>query len=320
VQSCKFKQGINLDPSKLIRDIYLLLSILSYPSFLIWVYSAITSNVTDNWALNLRIAALGQLPGVSTEVYGGVHILLWQVSFLLELVYFNKKKWYRVILPGLFYLSFGIFTMSKAVLLNLFMITIIILYVKKIVRLKHLLIGLCVLFFVFFSLQTIRHGNNASTNSKDSFMVLYLLSSMSAFDTVEPMSSTHFGENVFRLFYAAFHSFGLTSIEPINPILDFIKKPIETNTYTGMYPFFKDFGYWGVGVFALLYGLFYGWLFKKLQYGSSFYIILFSYFSALLVMQYVAEMIFTNLAGHIKFFIILYIPFLFSKVRIVVKH
>jgi oligosaccharide repeat unit polymerase len=319
IQTYKFSEN-NDDPSKLIRDVYLIISVLSYPFFLMWVYKAMNSGDTDSWTMNLRLAAIGQ-SSVSKEIYGGLHIVIWEVSFLIELIYFSRKKWYRLAIPTFFYLTLGFFTMSKAVFLNLFIMAVCVLYLRKTISLKHLLIGFSVLFFLFAGLQSVRHAADMqSASSKEDFAVLYLLSSMSAFDTVQPASSPHFGENVFRLSYAVTNKLGISDVKPINPILEWIQHPISTNTYTGMYPFFKDFGYMGVIIFAIFFGCLFGWIFKKTQNGSPFYVILYSYFTSILLMQYVAEMLFTNLSGNLKFIVILWLPFFATKYNLFDKR
>lgn len=133
---------------------------------------------------------------------------------------------------------------------------------------------------------------------------------MSAFDTLTPMSSEHFGENVFRLVYAIGNHFGIISTPPIEVLLPFIKKPIETNTYTTMYPFFKDFGYIGIAVFSSFLGFFYGMVFKKAQQKDAVAIIMYAYFIYMILMQYAEDIFFTGLAGTIKTSLIVLLPFL----------
>jgi oligosaccharide repeat unit polymerase len=187
-----------------------------------------------------------------------------------------------------------------------------VLYFKKIITLKPLLIGLIALFFFFVGFTSLRH--NVDFEGQD-MLTTYIVGNMSAFDTLTPNSSTHLGENTFRIFYAIANKLHLSSIEPVSVFQPWIYTPVSTNTYTGMYPFFKDFGYWGVGIFAVFYGLFFGWLFKKAQNGNAFFILLFSYLVMSVVMQYVSELFFAGLSGKIKFVILLLLPFLATKYK-----
>ena len=167
------------------------------------------------------------------------------------------------------------------------------------------------------ALQSIRHRNSVDTDDKkEDFLVLYALSSMSAFDTLKPGSAEHWGENVFRIYYAVTYKLGLSDIEPIDPILKFIYKPIATNTYTGMYPFYKDFGKAGVGIFGIVLGIFYGFLFRKAQKGSKYYLVIYAYVSNMILMQYTGDVVFTGLASLVKYMIIASLLFIPAKFAI----
>lgn len=311
-QSFKYEND-KVEPSLLVKDIYLAISIVTFPLLIIWTVNALKTGPDSNWALNLRLAALGKTP-TNTDVYSPIYILIWQLSYMLELLTYDRKKWKRTVIPAVLYLAYGISTMSKAVFLNFFVITVGILYFKKAISTKHIIVGISVLLMLLFGIESIRTSINLhNENQRKDFVVLYVIGSMSAFQTVEPHSAEHPGENVFRLYYAVNHKLNPQSMAPIKPILPWIKKPIETNTYTTLYPFYKDFGFWGIAIFALLLGSLYGWIFKKAIDGNGLYIILYAYILNIIVMQYVAELTFTNLAGHIKFLMLLIIPFAASR-------
>lgn len=307
IQSTSTKVN-NIEPSKLVRDIFFWISILSFPAFLLFVRDAIQYGDSGNWSMDLRLAALGQTKS-SKEIYSGIHIIIWQVSYLIELFYYSKKNRNRVFVLGLIILSFAFLTMSKAAFLEFFIKTIGILYFRKKVNLKHILIGLGTLFFLFSILQAIRYSTNVESVNKEDFVVLYLLSSMSAFDTLVPASALHWGENVFRFYYSAAYKIGIVNFEPVDTLLPFINKPITTNTYTCMYPFFKDFGYTGIVIFSLILGSLYGFIFNKAQKGSGFFIILYATFLPLILMQYANEIFITSLLAYVKQIILVAIPF-----------
>lgn len=311
VQSATFpNQNLN-EPNKLIQNILLILSIIYFPSLLEFAQRAVLTGGTGSWAMNLRLAALGKLSGFK-EPYGGIEVIIWQVSFLLELLQFKKKTWWRLALISFIYLSFGFFTMAKVIFMNFFLFSCCVLYFKKVIKMKHILIGLSILLVFFFGLQSVRQAVKFSDVHED-FFVTYILSNMSAFDTLQPASAEHWGENTFRFIYAVAYKMGISNIEPVETILKWIYKPVLTNTYSGMYPFFVDFGYWGVLIFSLILGSLYGWAFRKAQMGNNFHILLYAIFLNVIFMQYAAELLFTNLAGYFKLFIGLSIPFLFTK-------
>lgn len=312
IQSFRFPV-IMEQASLLIRNIYLIITACSLVLFLIWVMEIMHLN--GSWQSNLRMATIGKLKYY--EPYNGFLVIICQVSYALELYYFAFRKWWRLFLPSTFMLLFGFFTLSKIVFFWLFVLTLCVLYFKHYVRLKHMVIGVITLFVVFFALQSIRNKTTfEGREDKNDFIVLYSLSSMSAFDVITPESCKHKGENTFRFIYAISYKLGISSIPPIDPLLPFITKPITTNTYTGMYPYYKDFGIIGIIVAALVSGLLYGFVFKGAQMGSPFFVILYAYVAIIIVQQYVSDSLMTNIVGHIKFCLVLFLPFLVSKYKL----
>lgn len=318
MQSATFpRQNLN-EPSKLITNLLLISSILLFPSLLEFAHIAIVNGGTGNWAMNLRLAALGKAAGFK-EPYGGIEVVVWQISFLLELLQFKKEKWWRLALISAIYLSFGLLTMAKVIFMNFFLFSCCILYFKQVIKMKHILYGLSILLIFFFGLQSIRQSIKFS-DVHENFFVTYILSNLCAFDTLQPESASHWGENTFRFFYALFYKLGISEIEPVETILKWIEKPIETNTYTSMYPFYVDFGYWGVLIFSTILGGLYGWAFRKAQMGDNFHILLYAIFTNIIFMQYAAELFFTNFAGYIKLIACLVIVFYAERIVLQCKN
>ncbi len=311
MQSVNFKVP-DLTPSQFVRDLFFWISVVSYPFFLLYVRDALSFGETGNWALDLRFAALGKTSHFK-EPYGGWNVMIWNVAYLIEFFYFSKKNRIRVFILAFILLSFGFFTMSKIVFLDFFIKTISISFFRRKVTLKQFFISILSIVLFFVIIQSARQGLQAKSIDENDLLVLYVLGNPVAFDTLTPNSSIHFGENVFRIFYVISEKIGISSIEPIDPILPFIKKPISTNTYTVLYPFFKDFGYWGVGIFSLFFGLLFGWIFRKAQQGSDFFIILYVLLVSAIVMQYVAEQFLTQLPSYIKQTVLLLFPFIAMK-------
>jgi oligosaccharide repeat unit polymerase len=315
MQSIKFTTNVNFKPSKIMMDVYFWLSVAAFPFMLIFAQKAIATGETGFWATDLRQAALG-LTAEFKQGYGGLHIILWQVAYMIELFFYSKKNRHRVFILGFFLLCYAFLTMSKYSFLDLFLKTICILYFIKKINVKHIAVGIAVLFVLFIGLQSLRQNIDMSpSEAKTDFVSMYILSSMPAFDTVEPESSQYFGENSLRAFYSILNKFGLSPHKPSEVILEWTEVPTSTNIYTGLYPFFKDFGYWGVGIFGLILGSFFGWLFKKYQQGSVFFAILYAYFFTALVIQFSSEVFFTHFNGHIIFAFLLFLPFFMTRYK-----
>lgn len=310
IQSTESKIAYNRTPSQTILNLYFLIALCTFPLFMKYVYTAINFGATGHWASDLRRAATGNHPCFN-EPIGFLYVGIWRISYIIELVNYSKKNRMRVFVLLFFMLSYGLFTMSKLIFLELFICSAYILYANKKIKLKHLIIGGLILLQVFILMQTIRNNLGDSDKERNDFFVLYLIGHMSAFDVLEPCSSTHFGENVFRVFYAILHTFKISSIEPVAEHLPWISEPISTNTYTTMYPFFKDFGYLGVVLFAIFNGVLWGYIFKKTTNNDKMYIAIYAFFIHIIIDQYVNEMIFSGLAGNIKKLILLLLPYFF---------
>lgn len=313
----KYSQN-NYKPSRFIRDLYFIVSILMFPSVLFFAYKAILLGDSGNWAMDLRLAALGKSKHF-VVAYGGWHIFLWKAAYLIELMFISKRNKWRVVLLALFYLVFGVLTMSKTILLDLIIITIVVLYFKEKIKAKYLLFSIIMVVFGFVWIQTLRHSISINSDNSNEFLVIYALSSMSAFDTLIPLSTTSWGENTFRFFYEVFYKLGVFDIQPVSPILEWIIKPIATNTYTIMYPFYKDFGFKGILIVGSLFGILYGYLFKKSQQKSYVYQILYAVFIPFLLFQYVGETFLTNFLGNMVLIVLLFIPFWSTKYKLFTK-
>mgnify|MGYP003296650296 CR=1 FL=1 len=84
-------------------------------------------------------------------------------------------------------------------------------------------------------------------------------------------------------------------------------------SYTGIYPFYKDFGLIGVACFAIILGLLFGYLFKSSEDGSEFAFVIYTILSGVLIMSFVGDTFFTILSQNIQYFIAAMIPYIISK-------
>lgn len=320
--SALFMQSFHYTPvqatcSVAVRDVYFWISLLCIPLLMRFAHLAITTGTSGSIAYNLRDAAINGLNG-SKKPYSPFYYGLWVATYLLYLKDISKDKWFRAVVAGLLVLAFGIVTMSKTLILNFGIMTLFVLFWRKKISTKHILIGLAVLIVFLVFIQVIRYSLTVDEENMSSMFELYILRNFNAFDTLKPCSAEHFGEHVFRLYYAVTYKLGLSSVEPISPILPWVYTPVITNTYTVLYPFFLDFGYTGIGIFAILLGSGMGWIYARHREGSEVFTLLYAYFCVLLVTQYNGEAFFTNLAGHIKFLILLLIPYI--KIHLPVKN
>ena len=106
-----------------------------------------------------------------------------------------------------------------------------------------------------------------------SIFLQYLLGPLSAFDGfLDEPSYLHFGENVFRTFYAILYNLGISSEPPTALIQEFVSVPFLTNVYTIYYTYILDFGIIGAFIFIFLFGLLHSSLFYKAKTGNPYYL------------------------------------------------
>lgn len=300
-------------PSKKILNIYLLIIFLTIPvmSFIL-IKQALTED-PENFLLYLRMLNTGLDESIQPPNFGILTYFLNLPLVCLILVLLtsrNKLLIWTVILVNIIA---AFVSMSKLSFLGVFFTILFVLYRKNKIGIKHFIIGAGLFLIFSFTLQILRAGSSAGSNASDTtgFLGMYLLSSMGAFDwNAMPFSATHFGENTLRFFYAIGHPLHLCE-EPISTILPFTGTPEYTNTYTLFYPFYTDFGLYGIVIFAILYGIFYGFIYKKSLnkgiVGTTIYTIFVNY----LMLAFFAELILYNLSMQIQYLFFILLPFIY---------
>lgn len=318
-QSLNKKINKNNEPSVNLRNLYFLVSLISFPIVVLKIYSIITQfGLLNNIFYNLRLLAVGNIKGYNESTSQNYFAALWIVSYLLELLHYEKKRIWNLII--LFVINFGwaFLVMSKTIFLNIFLSTLVILLFKKIIKTRYIFISLALIFIFFTSLQLIRISKlNKNEDLGYDFFSLYVLSGMPAFDTVKENSSENYGENTFRFFYAVGNKLGISDLKAKDPILNYVyvnkNKTIVTNVYTTLYPFFKDFGYYGIFYSALVIGFFYGYVYKKVQKNNKPMTITYSILVVGLVTQFMNETTISTLSFIIQILILSHIPYWSKK-------
>ena len=242
-------------PSKVARDIYFYFSLVTLPFLIFDVYVIFNSGFEGNIFSVLRYANVAGFEDKGIARTSVFFISFWLVSYIIELSNYsleNKKRVFILFGMNLFY---AFISLAKTNFLALFLATISILYFKGIIKVRTIIFGFIILFFLFLGIQVLRTFNGGQLVLNE-YISLYLFTGIPAFDTIKPSSSTNFGENTFRFIYAIKYKLGLSNIAPVNPILEFIKiksnskSPVYTNVYTALYPYYKDFGLIGISLFS----------------------------------------------------------------------
>ena len=301
------------EPSPMVLRVYFVLSCFCIPAVcgaILW--QALTED-PENIFRYMRIMNTGldeniEMPNVGILIYS---VSLAFVLMFFSLLYFKSKLAKFVVI--LLNVMLAVVTMAKTTFLSIMFSSLYLCYVQNIIKKRHLLYGLAVFVALSFVVQQLRSvDEDVEANS---FLALYLSSSIVAFDHFAvPCSSQLFGMHTFRIFYAIGHAIGLTE-PPADTVLAFVSVPNMTNTYTNMYPFYEDFGYVGVLVFSIVYGLFYGYLYKKSRTGGKFQLILYAIFLTFVLMEFIGEFLFTNMSATLQYIFFAFLPFAFKRSR-----
>lgn len=300
-------------PNSRIINLYATLTIVLMPIVIAVTIWTAFINDPVNMFRYLRVMNTGIDEDIEAPDLGILNyfVALAYITLFFALLYI-KKKWVvgTIILINIL-LAF--IAMAKMIFLSVILSSLYVLYVKKIVKVRHIAYGLLVFIAISLVLQSLRAATSqddvSAVNSLD-FFVLYMLTQMPAFEHfVTPDSAVYWGENSFRFFYAILYAFG-SDIPPIDTILGFVSTPVETNTFTILYPFYTDFGTIGVFIFSIIYGLMYGYLYKKTVTGSRMALIIYAMLLNYIILQFFAEIIFTNLSMEIQHLFFAILPFL----------
>ena len=232
------------------------------------------------------------------------------ILYLAELIRYPEKKKIFILLL-LVNLLFSFVTMAKSMFAQLFFCTAIILAIQKRIKLKQMILPIAVLSFVMVIIQLLRTVPGSEDFSTAGFVDAYLFSGMIAFDHSN-IHITGDGSHTFRLFYAIAHVFD-DRISVVNPILEYAtisNTGAITNVYTGLYPFYADYGMLGVFIFSIIYGSFAGFLYSHSRYSHPA-LILYSIFATFSLLLFFGDFFLTNLSlflQYVFYSMILYSP------------
>lgn len=303
--------AIRRQPNRKVLKAYIVITCISMPIVCGAIIKQAFLEDPENMFRYMRMMSTGQDENIEMPNLG---ILLYFVSLgfvmmFFSLLYFKSKKLKALII--FLNLLLAAVTMAKTSFLGIMFSSMYLCYHQKIIKIRHLVYGLLAFVALSFIIQSARAAGEEMETTN--FLALYLSSSMVAFDYYAvPCSSHTLGMHTFRIVYAVGHALGISD-PPANTILEFVSVPDITNTYTNMYPFYEDFGTVGVFVFSVVYGLFYGYLYKKSRTGGKLELMLYAIFLTFVMMEFIGEFIFTNFSTSLQYVFFAALPFLLGE-------
>lgn len=303
IQNKDRSKKINISEYSLkFKNLFFIFSIISCLISIMEIYH-VGSSGPYGFFINLRLSLFLEDYSGPRYVFTPVLYPIMTSLFAISLISNNTKALSKILI--LWQLIFVISTVGKLAVLTPVIIFFVIKYIgfKKKIKLRS--IGLLIGFFAItsFALTILRTSENSDKQSLFELLGTYIYSPIIAFGEIS-QSSENFGEHIFRFFYAVSYRIGLSSIEPVNTIQDYVYIPLPTNVYTIMQPFYQDFDIFGIFYGSIFYGLFYSLMYFKAIQKQGIYIILYSLVAIGLVFGFFGETLLTNFSLNLYLFIV----------------
>lgn len=284
------------------KNLFFIFSLISCLISIMEIYYVGSSGPYD-FFINLRLSLFLEDYSGPRYVFTPILYLIMTSLFAISLISNNTKTLAKVLI--VWQLIFVISTVGKLAVLTPVIIFFVIKYIgfKKKIKLRS--IGLFIGFFAItsFALTILRTSENSDKQNLFEILGIYTYSPIIAFGEIS-QNSENFGEHIFRFFYALSYRIGLSNIEPVDTINDYVYIPFPTNVYTIMQPFYQDFDVFGIFYGAIFYGLFYSLMYFKAIQRQGIYIVFYSYISLNLLFGFFGETLLTNLSLSLYLFIV----------------
>jgi oligosaccharide repeat unit polymerase len=270
----------------------------------------------DNFFYNLRMVSAGLIESEYSSGLFGYGKTFTIVCLLISLlIYKVGESKIRIFILFFIYFVLSILAVGKSQFLFLLISMLLVWSFNKKISKKALISAFLFLLIIFISLQLAR--SNEEDDNKDvvsGMFYSYLFGGLPALDLIAKtnMTSSEFGQNSFQFFYRFKQAF--TDVE--DKIEDsyhndvtydgYVFVPNPTNVYTIIGPFWLDFRYYGVIIFGLLYGVLFGFLYRKALFFKIYGIITYSLFVSSLVLPFFGEFILAYLSYFIQVFVLSY--------------
>ena len=245
--------------------VFYVISMVITPLYLYEIMQTVMMFDTADMLYNLRILAVH---GDESHGFLNYSYVLNQVLLVVALWQYPKVPMWQLITIILASMMSAFAIMEKGMVFFLFAAVIFTLYEKKVIRMRSIIFSALSIIILFFLINMARdYREDADPNDATTFLDffgIYVLSPAVAFERVQEDLTPQFGSHTFHTIYLFLNRFG-GDYEVKAALQEFVWVPLPTNVYTVFQPFFEDFKYKGVAIFAMFYGLFSGWCYRIWQ-------------------------------------------------------
>ena len=295
-----------MDYNKFFFALFAIFAIMLSPLFLYKVYQTVSMFDSKDMMSNVRVLA------VKGEGQGFLNLagVISQAAFLVSLWAYPKIKMWVVVALALCCITCSIAIMEKGTIFLVVICSMYVMFQRGVIKARTIAIVLLAIVGLFFIFNIYRSGED-SDYAKDEtllgFIGMYVMSPPVAYCTVTRDITDLLGINTFEVVYDYLQRFGFGPFELHEKLQEFVFVPVSTNVYTIMQPFYRDFGYIGVAVFAYIYGIMTGYVYRMSTSGVMFYVCFYTYLVEILILQFYQENLFLSMSFNIQLIVIMFL-------------
>ena len=231
------------------------------------------------------------------------------LCLFFDIILYENIQKYKFFL-FLFILSI-LLTFGKMLVMQVFIGAAIILYSKRIIKLRHILFASVTLILGLIFLQTLRYEDSDSSNKLQytiKILVIYMLSPLKAVDKVFNneiyLGHGHLFGFIYRVLEKIFH----IRLLPKENIYTWVFVPVPTNVYTIMKNSYVDYGSKGMMLYSFFIGFFWSAIYQRQVMNVALKIFFFCNIY-ILVIQFFDDIFSGNFSYVLQIFIISYLIF-----------
>jgi oligosaccharide repeat unit polymerase len=296
-------RGINapLHVNASMFDLLFVLSLLLTPLYAYQILKIVLEFGSEDIMYNIRIFAnFGKEGGGLTGVLKYVNSINTAL-FIIALWRFPDIPRWKFITIALTNLICALSIMAKQPIFVMLFATLFVFYQKKYVKPRAIILWGAALIMLFYGFNQLRTSENSQTERTFfDFIAIYILSPAAAFERADIDLTDQFGTHTLAFFNAVLSKLHLADVYVEETVQPFVWIPLPTNVYTAFQPFYEDFGYKGIAFFATVYGVLFGWLYRKAHSGSSTSKCMYAYITVVLMLQFFQEQFFVTLSTIIQ--------------------
>jgi oligosaccharide repeat unit polymerase len=255
---------------------------------------------TEDLMTNIRTLALyGEGQGILNY-----SVVINQALFVVALWAHPKVPTWQVVILGIACLMNSLAIMEKGSMFFVFVSSVFVLFEKKVIKIRSILLFSVILFIVFYLFNLGRAGEGSDYQKEETildFFIMYVLSPPVAFCQLPEEVTPQFGTNTFEVIYLFLSRLGIGDFIVKDKLQEFVFVPVSTNVYTIFQPFFIDFGYRGIAFFAGVYGCLCGWLYRLYKNKNGIGCGLYTYVVYALMLQFYQDNICYSLVYLVQF-------------------